>query len=358
MKQISVLVIVFFFSLSSYGNVCIKSKKKDVKSCMVELVKSGFSGVVYIQKGKQEIYKNAHGFLDKKKKIQNKIDSAFTVGSITKQFTGAAILKLEELGKLKTSDTIDKYFKNIPNDKKTITIHQLLTHSSGIKDFRIGDFDTKAIKKWFLSKVLSNKLVSEPGKKHLYSNSGYSLLAMIIEQTSGLSYEQFLRNEIFLPLNMKSTGYRLAFPKFDNVSIGYDQGKKWGTVLEKNFLADGPYWSLRGNGGIHSTADDMRKWYLALKSEKVLSKSSLKKYFTPWILEEDGGDSYYGYGWVILKTRRGTKLVTHNGGNRIFSADVYHFIDDDVFIYIASNSNQMNAWDVSDALLPLIKMKK
>jgi CubicO group peptidase (beta-lactamase class C family) len=154
---------------------------------------------------------------------------------------------------------------------------------------------------------------------------------------------------------MTKTGYLLPSLAPNELSHGYlRDGKDWGTMRDKQWDSDGPYWHLRANGGILSTAGDMYRWHRALLGETVLPKSAKDKYFAPHILEGPNAKSHYGYGWVIERTPRGTTLITHNGGNGIFAADCYRFIDDDVFLFIASNVAGKSAIRASDELVNII----
>lgn len=313
----------------------------------------GYSGAVLVAHDGKIILRKGYGLANREKSVPVTPDTVFTIGSITKQFTGAAILKLEMQGKLKVSDTIDKFFDDVPKDKKDITIHQLLTHTAGFADALGFDYDTSATRDAFLKLAMDSKLRSDPGRKHAYSNVGYSLLGMIIEKASGMDYEAYLRQHLFVPAGMSHTGYLL--PKFeeDTLAVGYRDDEPWGTVLGHPMLDDGPAWHLRANGGIHSTVDDMYKWHLALEGTDILSSAAKAKYFAPHV-DEGYGDSYYGYGWVNFKTPRGTKLLAHNGGNMIFCADFRRYVDEGVVIFHATNRAGSDPDRISNDLARII----
>jgi CubicO group peptidase (beta-lactamase class C family) len=316
---------------------------------LTKMVRRGYSGTVIVAKGGEIILQKGYGYADREKGRPVTPDTVFTIGSISKQFTGAAIVKLEMQGKLRVTDTIGQYLENVPGDKQAITLHQLLTHTSGLPNAIGSDFDTSATRDAFLRLAMGAKLESKPGTKHNYSNVGYSLLGMVIERASGMGYEAYLREHLFKPSGMLHTGYQL--PEFDEASlaIGYKDDKVWGTVLGHPMLEDGPTWHLRANGGIHSTTGDMYKWHQALLGTKVLSDEAKTKYFAPHA-DEGYGDSFYGYGWVTMTTQRGTKLLAHNGGNMIFSADFRRYIDDDVVIFHATNNSKFSPDNVSEQL--------
>lgn len=323
---------------------------------LTKLVKRGYSGAVIVAKDGQVILRKGYGYANREKGLAVTPDTVFTIGSITKQFTGAAIVKLEMQGKLRVTDTINQYLADVPDDKKKITIHQLLTHTSGLTGMLGDDFDVNATREAMLKLIMKSKLESKPGSKHEYSNVGYSLLGMIIEKVSGMGYEAYLRENLFIPAGMMQTGYIL--PKYvpDSLAIGYDKDKRWGTVLGHPMLKDGPCWHLRANGGIHSTIDDMYKWHTALLGTKILSEKAKKKYLAPHV-DEGYGDSFYGYGWVTFKTRRGTKMIGHNGGNMIFFADFHRYVDEDVVIFHATNTNKYKAGRLGEKLAKIIFSK-
>ena len=280
-------------------------------------------------------------------------DTVFDIGSITKQFTGAAILKLEEADMLLTEDTLGDFFPDVPADKAGITVHQLLTHSAGLPE-ALGDDYAPALQDEFVALALNTPLEHAPGETYLYSNVGYSLLAAIIELVSGQSYEQFLREALFLPAGMQHTGYLLPDWSDSVIATGYRDGQPVGKPNQLPWAEDGPYWHLRGNGGILSTANDMYRWHLALQTDTVLAAATREKYLTPYVPEDESGFSYYGYGWVIIPTEQGHTIITHNGGNGIFFADYWDYPEEQLFVFVATNSLSRPHQDWAYELMQLI----
>ena len=310
---------------------------KEIDRYMERIEANGFSGSLLVAKGGEVIIAKAYGFAERETMRRVDTDTVFTVGSITKQFTGAAVLKLVEKGKVDVNDSIDKYFDNVPADKKAITLHHLLTHTSGLRDVFGHDFQV-VTRDEIIKRAMKGKLKFDVGERHYYSNAGYSLLGAVIELVSGQSYDAFLHKHFFKPLGMTKTGYVIPNYAKDELAVGYDaDDNRRGTVVEQPWDADGPYWNLRANGGIHSTVWDMYKWHKALLDDSVLSASSREMYFAPHADEGDGR-SFYGYGWVSAKTDRGTTVYFHNGGNRIFFADCFRYVDDEVFIIAMTNA--------------------
>lgn len=337
MKHQLLLALVVLSSLVAPVSAADGDLSSKLEQYMSRLEKLGFSGTVLVARDGKIVLEKGYGMADRDRKIPMSADSVISIGSITKQFTAAAILKLEMQGKLRVEEPIGRFFPGAPPEKAAITIHQLLTHSAGlVSDY--GPTDYEAVSRDEIARrVFAAPLRTPPGKEYFYSNAGYSLLAAIVEILSGQSYETYLRENLFEPAGMHATGYRRAW-RDGQVAHGYVDGKDWGTILDKAWDKDGPYWNLRGNGGIHSTAGDMYRWHLALEGDKILSKAAKEKYFKPYVPEDPEGHSYYAYGWAIFETPRKTRLVAHNGGNGVFAADFRRYVDENVVIYAASSS--------------------
>jgi CubicO group peptidase (beta-lactamase class C family) len=325
----------------------------DTRTYLSRLEPLGFAGAVLVARGDDPVFAEGFGLADRERGLRWTPATVSTVGSITKQFTGAAILKLEEQGRLAVTDPIGRYFPDVPADKSAITLHHLLTHSSGLADpEKFGDF-TPVDTETFVRAVLAQPLLFKPGESYEYANANFGLLGAIIEKLSGESYETFLRKGLFLPLGMFETGYVLPAWGEGRLAQGYLDGKLWGTVLGRPMAPDGPYWALRANGGIHSTAYDMLRWARALLTGRVLSAGSLEKYWAPHVSE--GGDTFYGYGWSIATGPGGLKIVTHNGGNGIFFADMAIVPEADLVVFLMTNV--ISETRVANALLEQIERR-
>ena len=301
---------------------------------------NGFSGVILVIKEGNLIINKGYGLANKDSKTLNNPNTIFDIGSNTKQFTSTAILKLVELGKLNLTDPLSKFFKNVPIEKQSITIHQLLTHTAGFLDSLGRDF-TEISQKDFFEKLFESNLLSEPGEKYSYSNTGYSILGRIIELASGQSYEAFLNEHLFTPAGMLQTGYLL--PKWDTkqMSHGYNRNiiETESTITRYQEAGD-VNWHLKGNGGINSTQNDMLLWYKALKTNKILTPESFKKLTTPYPnTSSPKGTSDYGYGWGIKNSKANTKRISHNGSNGPFSHSLIWYPEEAIFIIYATNAN-------------------
>ena len=306
-------------------------------------VKNGFSGSVLVAIKGEVILSNGYGWSDRKNKIPNSSSSLFNIGSVTKQFTASAILKLVEEGKIKTSDKLSRFYDYAPNDKKSITIHQLLTHTSGISRRTGGYRYDEASKEQFLKEFFDSELQSEPGSKHQYANANYIMLAAILEFVSNQDYATYLDENLWMPSDMLSTGYKRISFDSDRLAHGYNysvpEGKwmDWGTTQEHLPYSD-DHWHSIGKGDIYSSVEDLYKWHLALKNNGVLSAKTRALQETPHVAENDRATSHYGYGWAVFNSKRDTKIVTHNGSNGIYFADFIRFVDEDVVIIFLTNA--------------------
>ena len=309
----------------------------------------GFSGAIIVSEGDEVVLRKGYGLADRESRRPYKPNTIQTSASITKQFTGAAILLLESRGELSVTDPLTKYFEQVPEEKQDITIHQLLTHSSGLTA-GFGDDEDPMDKHTYLAGILAQPLYFDPGTGHAYSNSGYSLLGMIVEQVSGVNYETFLRNELLLPSGMTNTGYVLPDWNPENMAVGYRNGETWGLVHKRGWIEDGPNWVLRANGGLHTTVEDMGKWLKTVQGLGVLDEDAAKRWTTGYEIENDGF-SEYGYGWRVFDHNRWGKVITHGGSNLIFEADFVWLPEKDFFFYIQGNTSMVTARSQSANIL-------
>ena len=302
----------------------------------------GASGSLVAARDGEMVHCEGFGMADRKGRVAAGCDTVYDVMSMTKQFTAAAILKLEMMGKLEVTDPIGRHIGSVPADKRGITLHQLLTHTSGLVDVLGGDYERQT-RRGMLAAALESELQARPGAEYAYSNAGYSVLAAIVEKVSGMGYEEFLPDHMFAPAGMTQTGYVL--PDWDPAQVAVEygpDGKPRGRPVDHPWASDGPYWNLRGNGGLLSTARDMFRWQLALDDNEVLDRRSKRKLFKPHVLEEPGGDSYYGYGWVILRADDG-RVAWHNGGNDSSYGELTRLLDGGATVFWITNRYKSKA---------------
>ncbi|MBN2000245.1 serine hydrolase, partial [candidate division KSB1 bacterium] len=289
-------------------------------------------GKILLQKG--------YGLADVGKKIPVAPKTTFRIGSITKQFTASAILKLQEEGKLSVEDPLSKYVPDFPRGDQ-VTIHHLLTHISGIHSFTSTDD--------FLNKVLNEITTQEmietikgldydfdPGETWLYNNSGFFLLGYIVEKVSGLDFDTFLKKKFFIPLEMENTGVYSKDVKFDAEATGYS--------YENDSIKVALDWDMShagGAGNLYSNVINLYKWNEGVFNGRVLSETSLKAALTPVKLnngqEADvGSGAHYGYGWGI-SIWRGLREISHGGGLHGFSTVLTRFPEKNTTVIVLSN---------------------
>src|ERR671910_1801667 len=340
-----IVVLVAVFALAACGNSeqappapSTESEPRDpsVEKFLDDTLPNGASGTVVAARDGSLAHCRGFGLADRDAKVAARCDTVYDTMSMTKQFTAAAILKLEMMGKLSVSDPISKFVGPVPDDKRAITVHHLLTHTAGLTEQLGGDYEALS-RKDMLDGALESELRSAPGTEYYYSNLGYSILAAIVEKASGTSYERFLASHLFEPAGMRHTGYVLPEWQPEQVAVeDDDNGEPKGRPFDHPWAEDGPYWNLRGNGGMLSTAHDMSRWHVALGGEEILSKSAKEKMFKPHVLEEEGGDSYYAYGWVVSPADEG-QILWHDGGNGWSFGVMARFPDQDTMVFWVSN---------------------
>ncbi len=287
----------------------------------------GFSGSVLVARHQKVLIQKGYGLADRTRDLPVTADTAFGIASLDKQFTAAAILRLEMQGKLKVEDPIKKYLGAVPVDKADITIHQLLTHTSGLANTYRDEFPNLEFSQ-YIEAVLQTPLEAPPGNEFIYSNTGYDLLAWIIERVSGMSYEKYLAAELFTPAGLVKTGLRLPRWRPDDVAQYQDSGRpdpaarlKWAKDPVHPFLS------------MRTTVGDLYRWHLALSAHKVLSPDATVRLLTA---EKEG----YAYGWNIGKTTRGTTVAYHGGSDSAIGlvAAFHRYLDEDAAIIVLCNT--------------------
>lgn len=284
-----------------------------------------FHGVVLISKDEKILINKGYGSASDEKQLSMKPETIMDIGSITKPFTSTAIMKLVEENALDTEQKIADFFPNVPVDKQAITVHQLLTHTSGFPSDFADDLETLT-KEQALKKILSSELVAQPGEKYEYSNTGYAALALIIEKVTDKSYHSYVRDNIFSKLNMDSSGFYGDNHLSKNLYYtGYMNTTKTDyTSINASYL----YGGTLGNGGILSTTNDLLTWINAI-TDSFFSPTIKERIFTS---AKDG----YGYGWVANSTDYGKKFW-HDGGGIGGNSYIAMYPEKQITIIIQSN---------------------
>jgi CubicO group peptidase (beta-lactamase class C family) len=309
-----------------------------------------FNGTVLVSKNGTILLNKGYGYRNAADKILNSEQSIYQLGSITKQFTAAVILKLEQEKKLSVSDKISKYFPNYPKGD-SITIQQLLTHTSGIYNYtNDGNFMANEITKPHnrdqMMALFENKpLDFSPGTAWNYSNSGYSLLGYIIEAVTKKSYEEAVRRYIFTPLGMTHSGFDFTRLNSLDKTTGY-------FILDNNRANIAPVVDSTisfSAGAIYSTTGDLYLWHEALQQNTILSQEQQEKAFTPV-------KNNYGYGWGI-DSIEGRRRVGHGGGIPGYVTNESRVPEDDIDIVLLSNASDRSLDKITGAIYAILYNK-
>lgn len=298
----------------------------------------GFSGVVLVADRDKVLLHKAYGYADKENGRRMTTETGFDIGSIVKPITKAAIVKLESEGKLSLTDRLSGHFDNVPSDKPQITLQHIVDHTAGFPDI-FGDDYAPATRDWVVEKTFSADLISKPGESFHYSNAGYSVLGAIIEKVSAKPYERYVYDEILTPAGVRRIGYLIPGWQKEELAVGYDEGKRWGTPLDHAWMEDGPSWNLRANGGMLSTVHELFRWFDGVLSGKVLSKEATEKYRR----------------MMFRPGRMGDRVIGTAGGNGIFNS-LYVNVDDVGLVFVLfTNQSDWMAEDVAHPLLPRLQ---
>ena len=319
---------------------------------------NSFSGSVLIADNREVIFKKGYSFANREWKITNTTDTKFRIGSITKQFTAAIILKLREEGKLKLDDKITDHIPYYRKDTgEKVTIHQLLVHTSGIPSYTsVPNFFQEISKREFtveefVKEYCMGDFNFEPGTDWAYNNTGYYLLGVIIEEITGMTYAKALQHYILEPLEMNDSGYDVFSEVLDKRATGYSQ----------HFIdyTNSPYLNMElpyAAGGMYSTVEDMFKWDQALYEPGLLAEESLELFFKPHV-EAMGG--YYAYGWIINKTDidgdgEEEKVIRHGGGINGFNTLIVRIPEKGQLLVMLNNTGGAALGFMSNQILKLI----
>jgi len=308
---------------------------------------------VLIAKNGQIVFEKGYGSADLELSVPMKTDMVFRIGSITKQFTAVAILQLVEKGKISLSDSVQKFIKNYHFKGYTITIENLLTHTSGIKGYE--EIDAKipnAIRVDFPPEQVIDSLDKlsldfPPGTKYNYSNSNYFLLGKIIEEVSGKSYQDYLKQYLFIPIGLTSTYYDKPNEVIKNRAKGYTNIE--GEYSNTGFISMSLVYSA---GAILSNVNDLFRWHQALFKGDLLKKETLLKAIKPFQLN-DGTMSFYGYGFFI-RGENDELSIGHGGAIDGFRAMEIYYPQKDIFIVLLCNNEQYNFMELFNNISNLV----
>lgn len=328
MKIVIPLIVFCSFTILCYSQAPLKEKLRQYMDAEARI--NDFAGTVLITRNDTVLFKKAYGYADLEWNVKNTIDTKFSLASVTKQFTAAAILQLAENDKLTLDDKLSKYYPFIPNGDE-ISIEMLLAHNSGIsnENDEIFSSNTSFAPDSIVNLILEKPFLFKPGTQASYSNEGYYILATIIEKASGKSYASYLKEFIFDKAKMKNSGVSSNDSIFPKMSRAY---YKKDEILIQN---PSPNWNYNiGMDGVYSTVEDLYLWNKHLfDSTTILSEKSKKLMFAPF------KDSEFGFGVMINPFyNHGHNLVAHDGGYYGVQTSFNKFTDDNVFVTMLSNN--------------------
>jgi len=301
-----------------------------------------FMGTVLVAKGDRLLINRGYGCADLEWNTPNTPDTRFPIGSVTKQFTAASILLLQERGKLRVEAPLKTYLPDTPPVWSDVTIFNLLTHTSGIPDFiRLADFRNfltlPLLPEQLIAKIRGKPLDFAPGSDRTYSNSGYLLLGLVIEKLSGESYARFVKENLLDPAGMRDSGYDTHAAVIHHRASGYTRAP--------DGFENAPYVDMSipfAAGGLYSTTGDLLRWEQALFGGKILSRASLEQMTTPF-------KQNYGFG-VVIRQLEGDKIVDHSGSLYGFNSELIHGARDNLVVVVLSNVSGPMADQLADDL--------
>jgi CubicO group peptidase (beta-lactamase class C family) len=289
----------------------------------------GFWGAVLVAREGEVLLAKGYGFADYAT-TPNRPDTLFETASASKQFTAAAILRLEQDGKLSIEAPITMIFEDVPPDKRAITLAHLLSHTSGISPKTGVPYNSPISRTEYVRQMLAEPLQSTPGEQFAYCNAGYALLAAVVEIVSGRSFEDYMVEEIFARAGLQSTGFigdrKLIESGRDSARL-MDESDVW-TAANWHWG-----WGYRGMGGVVTTVNDLLRWDRALRGDDLLDAEARRKLYVP-------RHGLYALGWSVQTTARDTTKVSHAGGVAGFACQYARYLDEDLVIAILSNGRQ------------------
>ena len=352
MNRLFICIAVCFAALSISSGQSKQEKQltKVLDDLLSAQFKPGAPGrAVLIAKKGEVVYQKGFGYADLELNVPVRPEMIFRIGSVTKQFTAVAILQLVEQGKISVKDSIQKFIPDFPSKGQTITIENLLTHTSGITEYtqlnipdpfiRRKDLTPDEIIRYFKDLPLEFR----PGSKFKYSNTGYFLLGVVIERVTKKSYKDYMQQNIIIPLGLTHTYYDDASQVIPNRAKGYKMG---GNTFE-NAEYESATISFAA-GALISNNADLYKWNRALHSHSVVRKETLETALTPFKLT-DGTESPYGFGWFIIDMD-GSQSVQHGGSINGFKSNEIYFPAEDVFVSTLFNCECAPMDEVSEQL--------
>ncbi len=298
------------------------------------------------------IYKQAYGLADVENNVRATPSTNYRLASVTKQFTATAVLKLVDQGKLSLDSRLIDILPGMPNYAHDVRIRHLLNHTSGLVDYEdfVPDSQTVQVLDADVLKLLSkiDSVYFPAGAKFRYSNSGYALLALVVEAMSGQSFAQFLKQNIFEPLGMNLTvAFQNGISTVDHRAFGHSRTDKGFVRTDQSNTS-----AVLGDGGIYSSVEDFLKWDQELYTNHVISSSLRRESFTPGVLK-DGKRTTYGFGWYI-EPYKNLASIFHTGSTRGFRNAIFRLPEQHLTVIILTNRNEGEPIEIARKVADLV----
>jgi CubicO group peptidase (beta-lactamase class C family) len=304
---------------------------REIDATLREAAEHGFSGVILVHDSKTSVINKGYGWASCGRTEPVTSAHQFDIGSITKVFTAAAILRAQMDTVLSLSTPLKEVFPGVPADKADITIMQLLTHMSGFPE-SLGDDETLIRREFFLRKAFATPLQAPPGEKFIYSNTGYSILAAILEVRTRQPYEAYLREKVLAPARTPAISYTTS--RNSKLACGFLTGLPWGSTAEY-FGRFGPSWYLVGNGALMASTGELDRWFDALLAGKILDRAS-----TDLLIAR-----------LTRTDAKGNRIFVISGANLIFSSHYQRWIDSGIVMILFTSNDQ---WP-KEKVIPLLR---
>lgn len=327
------------------------------KTAPVDQLFSSYNGkdtpgaVVLVIKNGKPIFQKAYGRANLEDKTPVTLATNFRLASVTKQFTAMCIMKLVQSGRLEYDHNLQQIFPEFPAYGRDVTIRHLLQHTSGLIAYEnlIPDTATIQVRDKDVLKMMmaQDSTYFPPGLQYRYSNSGYAVLAMVVEKTSGQSFALFLQENIFKPLGMKNTvAYEKGISTVKHRALGYRQEEGRFVFSDQSLTS-----AVLGDGGIYSSVEDLFKWDQALYTEKLVKQETLAAAFTSGVLR-DGKSLDYGFGWRIDQVN-GQRRLWHTGSTSGFRNVIQRYPEARLTVIILTNRAEPEVSPLADKLVEM-----
>lgn len=325
-KKVLLIGLVFLFNQCNGQNNTTQEKIQAIDLFIEQETKTGFSGSVLISENNNILLSKGYGLADREQKVLNNENTIFDIASVTKLFTVVAILQLAEQDKLSLDDTLSRHLGGFGPPKDQATIHHLLLHTAGLVP-RGHDLDYDS-RQGFVESVKNTPPESIPGESYRYTNAGYTLLAAIIEEISKTSYEDYLIENIFKPLDLKHTTFGIK-DSIQNVAVGY-----LGRTIDSLEVYNTPnlVWGDRGPGGILTNSNDLNTFLQGLEDEKLIKYEYLQKMY----FEQMKGEAY---GFHVLDRSGIGKVLARGGGLPHFESQIVWYKEKDIRVILLINNH-------------------